>query len=377
MLRHLLALAYGNPCHVCRIGAPLVDLHVATAGQLAVHLASSLLLCEPWMPHEYIFRLSDMREPRSSHPPPSKSHALATMAKAKAHAPLNRTHSTTSRGSDRTPEAPWQSSFRVKETSASSHASRSTGRTDTYEKQIKDRVDGQSLYSQSDSLFSESEGNDDGSASSRPSSDGPQVPVFDFGTPQLFTKPTGAPLHSRSKSSSTTNGSTRSSLQAAGILPSLPPLPSNAMPPPLPTANMPTDISPLTADLAKIGIPSSHLSPVLKPILKPHSALPPLPPLPTANMPTDISPLAADLTKMGIPSSHMPPVLKPILKPQNAPPPLPSQPMPSFQPSSYTPQTSSGGFMPMKSAAPPSLPYATESMSAEALMLLNFDKIHK
>ncbi|KAJ1958501.1 hypothetical protein EC988_000270 [Linderina pennispora] len=319
MLRHLLALAYGNPCHSCRIGAPLVDLHVTTASQLAVHLATTLLFCEPWMPHEYIFRLSDMRESRSSHLPPAKPHALATMAKAKAkgYASSSPTQSTTSKGSERAIEGPWLAFLRPKDSPSSSQKSRSTNRGDTYEQQIKGRPDSQSLYSQSDSLFSESD-NDGGD--SRPSSDEPPMRVFDSGNSAGYMRSAGAGHQNHSKSPYTTGSSTRSSLQSAGILPSLPPLPSNAVPPPLPTANMPTDISPLAADLAKMGIPPSYL-----------------------------------------PSSMVPP-------------PLPSQPMPSFQPSSHTHSTSLLEVVPMRSALPPNSPYATENMSAEALMLLNFDK---
>ncbi|ORX71424.1 hypothetical protein DL89DRAFT_266426 [Linderina pennispora] len=254
-----------HPCHSCRIGAPLVDLH------LAVHLATTLLFCEPWMPHEYIFRLSDMRESRSSHLPPAKPHTLATMAKAKAYASSSPTQSTTSKGSERAIEAPWLGT-----------------------------PPPQGLTTP---------------CSPSPDNDGaPDAYVRFLGTRQGYMRSAGAGHQHHSKSPYTTSNSTRSSLQAAGVLPSLPPLPSNAVPPPLPTANMPTDISPLAADLAKMGIPPSHL-----------------------------------------PSSMMPP-------------PLPSQPMPSFQPSSHIPPNFE------QRALPPNSPYATEHMSAEALMLLNFDK---
>ncbi|KAJ1963235.1 hypothetical protein GGI12_002173 [Dipsacomyces acuminosporus] len=367
MLSHLLALASGNPCFACSVGAPLDALHISTSGQLAATVTAILLFTEPWLPQEYIYRLCEMREPRNPQAPflGKSTAAIAFPQPIAPFQPLAHSSALTMRPqtSDshgqapadhgQSGDSPWLMSFKVNDTadspryhsrsksrdmaSGSSYKASSGPSGDTMLYPLSPMSPSQSSNGRISQDRNSSHSSHSTSSNTHSTNDRTPIP----GSHSINRTPS---LHS---TASTASKRAVSVISQKSLLPDLPPLPSDARPPPLPSAEMPTSKIPPLPTLPSLP-PDSQLAP---------------PPLPSLPMPKG----------SGIPLPSPPP----------PPPPLPAMPMPKFQPDgepqSYKGPGSISRAMSVRTSAASAASLSEkrrsnhESISAETQMLLSFD----
>ncbi|KAJ2305877.1 hypothetical protein IWW54_004936 [Coemansia sp. RSA 2705] len=318
VLAHFLYLAAGNPCSACSMGALLESMHVATAAQMAVAVSSLLLFAEPWVPREYLERLCDLREPRSSVLQGSKTlqAAVSPPLPVSSHS-----QGYESRAADR----PWLMSFKLNDSSDSARYFRTKSALPPPREDVR-RDDTRKSSTDSDST-----------CINRP----PSPPAR------------SARLHRRSLSLHAQTGNPFAPSDHA--VPDMPPLPTTTPslpPPPLPAADMPT------------WLPSLAKSPT-QPV-PPTQPLPPVQPTRSMQSTPAQSQSPPRLTKTPPRSNQSQP--RTTVAP---PPPLPSQPMPRFQPAASPPVAD---MPPMFNILPdPGRMRQLDGISAETQMLLSFD----
>ncbi|KAJ1804349.1 hypothetical protein LPJ56_006754, partial [Coemansia sp. RSA 2599] len=241
LMAHFLYIATGSPCYTCSVGSPMDALHVSSSGQLAVLVAMQLIFAEPWIPREYLSRLCDLREPRTSSQPGMSRSPMSSSTNIASPQPVAapRTSSSSSGSHNmegRSTDRPWLASFKLSDSAESSKNAKPKGsKHSSIESARKTSTDSEStcVYRPTSPAvgsnnYAHSFNGNERARSSRTSSELAQPSNL------------GAALDAAAKRPASSHSVQTAMSPRSPNIPNLPPLPSNPNPPPLPSAVMPT-----------------------------------------------------------------------------------------------------------------------------------------